>query len=162
MCYSHRFSTQPVKSPVSALDLNRLKSTLCTIKLAIEDIDIFNKILNRPRVETEAFAVRLLEGEELVRKCSTVKRWNVFMRLYYAKKLSKLENSLINFFQIDVAALHFRESKRISVLVSDLEEKINQITTMLERCEIRACDPDTVPVVVVGFQGMPPANDGGR
>ncbi|KAK6116289.1 hypothetical protein DH2020_049965 [Rehmannia glutinosa] len=130
-------------------ELNRLKSTLCSIKLVIDDIDNFNKILDRPQHETQVFVARLIEGEKLVQRCSKVK-WNVFMRLYYSIKLSKLEASLVNFFQINVAALHFRESKRISVVVSNLEEKINEIMTVLKKSEIGGCNFNCLQEIVVG------------
>ncbi|KAI3452060.1 hypothetical protein Pfo_008725 [Paulownia fortunei] len=151
-------ATQKVASFSS--DLNRLKSTLCSIKVAIDDIESFNRILERPQHETEAFTVRLMEGEKLIRKCSKVKWFNVFMRLYYSKKLSKLEASLGSFFRINVAALHFRESKRISVVVSNLEKKMNEITTMLKRSEIGGCSSNCLSEIVVEFEQSCQGNKG--
>ncbi|KAL1538955.1 hypothetical protein AAHA92_27639 [Salvia divinorum] len=107
--------------------LERVESTLCAIKPSIDDIESLNLILDRPPHETEAFTVRLMRAEMLVRRCSKVRKWNFLMRLYYSNKLSKLETSLLNFFQIDVAALHLCETKRIAVVVSDLQEKVNEI-----------------------------------
>ncbi|PIN24422.1 hypothetical protein CDL12_02844 [Handroanthus impetiginosus] len=93
-------------------DLNRLESTLCSIRLAVGDIENINKILKGRRHETQSLIDRLLEGEKLIQKCSRVK-WNVFKRLYYSKKLRKLEALLLIFFQIDVATFIYRESKKI-------------------------------------------------
>ena len=118
-------SSKKVAGFISQLD--RVKSTLYAIKPSTDDIDSLNAILDRPPCETEAFTVRLMKAELLVRRCSKVSKWNFFMRLYYSNKLTKLETSLLNFFQIDVAALHLCETKRISVVVTDLQEKVNQI-----------------------------------
>ncbi|KAK6128953.1 hypothetical protein DH2020_037296 [Rehmannia glutinosa] len=93
-------------------DLNRLTSTLYFIKLVIDDIDSFNKILERPQHETQAFIARLIKGEKLVQKCS-----------------------------------------RMSVVVSNLEEKINEIMTVLKRSEIGGCNSDGLPEIVVGDYG---------
>ncbi|GFQ06405.1 hypothetical protein PHJA_002784500 [Phtheirospermum japonicum] len=113
-------------------DLNRLESTLLCIKLIVDDADSFNKVLDRrPHQETHAFVARLVEGEKLVHKCSKVRCWNVIMRLYYSMKLSRLEAELVSFFQINVAALHFRESRNISAALCNLEGKMNDIITML-------------------------------
>ncbi|KAK4488362.1 hypothetical protein RD792_004122 [Penstemon davidsonii] len=141
-------------------DLSRLKSTLFSIKPAIEDIQKFNRILDRPPHETEMFTDQLKNGEKLVRKCSKVK-WNVCKRLYYSRKLSKLENLLVRFFHIEVAALHFRESKKISVGVSDLEEKVNEMVVMMKSSRIGGgdlrgftgwCSVPGVPEYVVGLE----------
>ncbi|PIN24424.1 hypothetical protein CDL12_02846 [Handroanthus impetiginosus] len=111
-------------------DLARLESTLCSIELAIDDVENFNKILDAPKHETETLTERLLEGEKLIRKCSKVK-WNVFKRLYYSKKLRKLEALLLNYFQINVAAFHFRESKRMSVALNNVNEKLTELATIV-------------------------------
>ncbi|KAL1538956.1 hypothetical protein AAHA92_27640 [Salvia divinorum] len=118
-------ASKKVASFISQLE--RVKSTLCAIKPSIDDIECLNLILDRPPHETEAFTVRLMRAELLVRRCSKVSKWNFLMRLYYSNKLSKLETSLLSFFQIDVAALHLCETKRIAVVVSDLQEKVNEI-----------------------------------
>ncbi|KAL1538951.1 hypothetical protein AAHA92_27636 [Salvia divinorum] len=113
--------------------LERVKSTLCAIKPSIDDIESLNLILGRPPHETEAFTVRLMKAERLVRRCSKVSKWNFFTRLYYSHKLSKLETSLLNFFQIAGTALHLCETKRIAVAVSDMQEKLNEITKQMSR-----------------------------
>ncbi|PIN06404.1 hypothetical protein CDL12_21043 [Handroanthus impetiginosus] len=67
-------------------DLNRLESTLSSIKLVVDDIENFNKILKGQQHETQSLIFRLLEAKKLIQKCSKIK-WNVFKRLYYSKKL---------------------------------------------------------------------------
>ncbi|KAL8473604.1 hypothetical protein ACS0TY_030444 [Phlomoides rotata] len=52
-------------------DLNRLKSTLSSIRLAIHDVESFNKILDRPLHETQALTLRLTQGEKLVHECGS-------------------------------------------------------------------------------------------
>lgn len=120
--------------------LDRLNSTLSFIKLAMAEVDTFDAILDRPKHEIKAFTDRLSKGEELVHKCSKVNWWNVFKRLYYARELTKLEASIVMFFQTQVAALHFCESKRTSVRMRHLEVKMNEMTDILKRLEDGSCN----------------------
>ncbi|KAG8384451.1 hypothetical protein BUALT_Bualt04G0119200 [Buddleja alternifolia] len=108
-------------------DLNRFTSTLSSIKRLIDDIHNSHKICES---EKESFNHRLIEAENLIQKCSNIK-WDIFSRWYYSKKLNKLEVILLKSFLMNVAAFHLRESKRISVIVSNVEEKIDEIAIMI-------------------------------
>lgn len=132
--------------------LNRLNSTLSSIKPSIDDMEKLNIILDRPPHETQAFTIRLVEAQRLVAKCSKVSRWNVFMRFYYSNKLRRLETSFSSFFQIDVTALHLCETKRISVVVSDLQEKVNEIAKILNQNEI--CKKTNYKIVEENIEGL--------
>ncbi|KAK6128941.1 hypothetical protein DH2020_037315 [Rehmannia glutinosa] len=134
-------------------DLRRLKSTLDSIKLANDDIQRFDTILDTPLGETERFADQLNKGVILVQKCSNVKR-NVFKRLYYSNKISKLESELLRFFQIEMPVYSMRETKKISV-------GVNQIAAQLERSVIGGansgqfvgwCSAPAAPDFVVGVE----------
>ncbi|KAG8384434.1 hypothetical protein BUALT_Bualt04G0117500 [Buddleja alternifolia] len=109
-------------------DLNRFTSTLSLIKRLIDDKHNSHKICES---EKESFNHLLIEAEKLIQKCSQIKWINIFSRWYYSKKLNKLEVILLNFFVINVAAFHLRESNRISVIVSNVEEKIDEIAIMI-------------------------------
>ncbi|KAI3452061.1 hypothetical protein Pfo_008726 [Paulownia fortunei] len=134
-------------------DLRRLKSTLDSIKLANDDIQRFDRILETPLDETERFADQLKKGVILVQKCSKVK-WNVCKRFYYSKKLSNLEAELLRFFRIEVPVYLLRETKKMSV-------GVNQIATQLENSGIRGgnsnqivgwCNAPGAPGFVVGME----------
>ncbi|KAG8384449.1 hypothetical protein BUALT_Bualt04G0119000 [Buddleja alternifolia] len=78
--------------------------------------------------EEVSFDHRLIEAEKLIQKCSKVKWINIFSRWYYSMKLNKLELLLVNFFLINVAAFHVRESKWNSII---MEDKIDEIAIMI-------------------------------
>ncbi|KAG8384453.1 hypothetical protein BUALT_Bualt04G0119400 [Buddleja alternifolia] len=109
-------------------DLNRLTSTLSSIKRVVDDTHNFNTVCD------ESFSDRLIEVDELIQKCSKFK-WNIFSMWYYSMKLNKLEAQLLNFFlQLNVAvASRSRESERISVIV---DEKVDEFTIMMNNREI--------------------------
>ncbi|KAG8391768.1 hypothetical protein BUALT_Bualt01G0221300 [Buddleja alternifolia] len=112
-------------------DLNRLTSTLSSIKRVVDDTHNFNTVCD------ESFNDRLIEIDELIQKCSKFK-WNIFSMWYYSMKLNKLEAQLLNsFLQINVVAVsHSRESERISVIVSNVDEKVDEFTIMMNNREI--------------------------
>ncbi|GFQ06564.1 probable disease resistance protein at5g66910 [Phtheirospermum japonicum] len=134
-------------------DLRRLKSTLDSIKLAIGDIQRFDRILETPPLQTKMLADQLNRGASLVRKCVDVKR-NVFKKLYYSRKLSKLDFELLRFFQTELQVFHLRETKKVSV-------GVNQIAAQLERSVIGGpssnrfagwCSAPGPPDFVVGLE----------
>uniref|UniRef100_A0A5B6YTU2 RPW8 domain-containing protein n=1 Tax=Davidia involucrata TaxID=16924 RepID=A0A5B6YTU2_DAVIN len=92
--------------------LNRLASTLQSIKPAIEDIEKSNRLLERPEEETKMFTDRLKEAEHLVSKCSKIQWWNYCKKSLYANDLIEFEGSLSNFFHIIVPTHLFRDSRK--------------------------------------------------
>ncbi|GER47998.1 disease resistance protein [Striga asiatica] len=86
-------------------DLDRLRSTLRLIQPII--------------VQHDDLVTR---AENMVHRCSQLKWWRFFMRLYYSVKLIQLEAELLVFLQLNVVAL----SVRVSASVSQLEEKVDE------------------------------------
>ncbi|KAL3526742.1 hypothetical protein ACH5RR_011398 [Cinchona calisaya] len=112
--------------------LNSLKSTLALIKPILDDLEKLNKALDRPEQETEMFVGRLIEGENLVRKCSKIKSWDLYNKHSYSKKIKKLEDSITRFFQLDVQAQMVRNTKRILIEVKDTNQKLDKVLSILK------------------------------
>uniref|UniRef100_A0A5B7C9B9 RPW8 domain-containing protein n=1 Tax=Davidia involucrata TaxID=16924 RepID=A0A5B7C9B9_DAVIN len=109
--------------------LKNLASTLESIKPVFDDIEKLDKVLDRPPEETNTFTDRLKEAEKLVLKCSKIKWWNYCKKSDYAKKLIELEQSLLKFFQMEVQALISMHSRKILVVVNELNVKMEQMSS---------------------------------
>ncbi|KAA8547229.1 hypothetical protein F0562_003907 [Nyssa sinensis] len=111
--------------------LSDLAIKLEAIQPVFQEIEKLDRVLDRPVEETNSFIYRLRDAKELVLKCSKIKWWNYFKKPYYAKKLIDLENSLLKFFQMEVQALLSRDSRKILVVVNDIDEKLDRIGSSL-------------------------------
>ncbi|XP_059456169.1 probable disease resistance protein At5g66900 [Corylus avellana] len=98
--------------------LERLKSTLGRLKGVVEDIERSHREMGRPE-EISALIKQMKKGEDRVKKYSKLQWWKYPMRSHYTSKLRKLEEDLIRFFQLDVAALTYRS------VVSDTLARMN-------------------------------------
>ncbi|XP_016510128.1 putative disease resistance protein At5g66900 [Nicotiana tabacum] len=108
-----------------------LNNTLNDIKPVFDDIEKLNKALDGREYEIEMFKKQLLAGEELVRKCSKTKCYDALKKWNYSRKLTKLENSLVRFFQVHGFIQVCRDSKIILVNVIEHGKKLDQISSML-------------------------------
>ncbi|XP_009617577.1 probable disease resistance protein At5g66900 [Nicotiana tomentosiformis] len=108
-----------------------LTNTLNDIKPVFDDIEKLNKALDGREYEIEMFKKQLLAGEELVRKCSKTKCYDALKKWNYSRKLTKLENSLVRFFQVHGFIQVCRDSKIILVNVIEHGKKLDQISSML-------------------------------
>ncbi|GER47997.1 RNA ligase/cyclic nucleotide phosphodiesterasefamily protein [Striga asiatica] len=105
-------------------DLDRLRSTLRLIQPIILEHD---ELVTR--------------AENMVHRCSQLKWWRFFMRLYYSVKLIQLEAELLILLQVNVVAL----SVRVSATVSQLEEKVDEaIGIIFKLYAVANCDGDIV------------------
>ncbi|KAM3363558.1 putative disease resistance protein [Capsicum galapagoense] len=109
-----------------------LEQTLLHIEPVFADIEKLNKALDGREEETEMFKKKLMEGEELVLKCSKIKRYDAFKRCNYSRKLTKLENSLVKFCQIHGLIEVCRDSKLILVKVNDNGKKLDELRSMVK------------------------------
>ncbi|MCD7459154.1 hypothetical protein HAX54_040223 [Datura stramonium] len=108
-----------------------LKQTLVDIEPVFSDIEKLSKALDGRDEEIEMFKKRLMEGEELVRKCSKTKCYDALKKWNYSRKLTKLENSLVKFCQIHGLIQVYRDNKKILVKVNDNCKKLDEIGSML-------------------------------
>ncbi|KAG8384433.1 hypothetical protein BUALT_Bualt04G0117400 [Buddleja alternifolia] len=120
-------------------DLYRLKSTLSSIKCAVDDIQKIHRLCESEKL---SFDHRLIEAEKLIKKCNEIKWINIFSRWYYSMKLNKLESLLLNSFLINAAAFHTRESKEISTILSNVADKIEEMMKNRESSSNRLPDDD--------------------
>ncbi|CAA0833728.1 Unknown protein [Striga hermonthica] len=102
-------------------DVNRLRSTLRLIQPII--------IVEHDELVTRA--------ENMVHRCSQLRWWRFFMRLYYSVKLIQLEAELLVFLQVNVVALSVSR-------VSQLEEKVDEAIGILFKLYAVANDGDIV------------------
>ncbi|KAJ4952292.1 hypothetical protein NE237_029124 [Protea cynaroides] len=124
--------------------LEQLKSTIESIIPRIEEIDRLNALLtqqNRP--EIERLKVELEKGQVLVRKCSSVPSWNIFMKFRNSKKILKLDKILLRFFQIDVPVNIWLDNKHILVDLKETIRKFNELSLKTE--SLRSDGPSSCP-----------------
>ncbi|KAJ0097595.1 hypothetical protein Patl1_28768 [Pistacia atlantica] len=90
--------------------LEQLQSTLENNASVIQQIEKYNEKLDYPKCETQLMIEKIKEGEQIVRRCSTVK-WNIIKKIYYARKLIKMNSLIDRFFQVDMQAQQTRDNK---------------------------------------------------
>ncbi|RVX23780.1 hypothetical protein VitviT2T_010607 [Vitis vinifera] len=93
---------------------DRLQSTLISIGPTIQEIERLNKESDRSK-ETEQLVQMLKHGKELIQKCSKVTWWHYHKKWKYSNKLLDLDESLLRFFQVDMAVQGFRDIKEIKL-----------------------------------------------
>ncbi|RVW57592.1 putative disease resistance protein [Vitis vinifera] len=93
---------------------DRLQSTLISIGPTIQEIERLNKESDRSK-ETEQLVQMLKDGKELIQKCSKVTWWHYHKKWKYSNKLLDLDESLLRFFQVDMAVQGFRDIKEIKL-----------------------------------------------
>ncbi|KAJ8549496.1 hypothetical protein K7X08_033203 [Anisodus acutangulus] len=113
-------------------DFRRLNSTLLSIKPVVEDIERLNKALEGKESEIEILKKRWEEGEKILHKCANIKRYSVYKRWYYSKKLADLEKSTMKFFQVYGLMQICRDQKQILVAFKEQDEKLNEIYSILK------------------------------
>lgn len=113
-----------------------LKQTLIEIEPVFADIERLSKALEGRDEEIDMFKKRLMEGEELVRKCSKTKCYDALTKWNYSRKLAKLENSLVKFCQIHGLIQVCRDSKMILVKVNENCKKLDEIHSMMRNVSL--------------------------
>ncbi|KAL6273783.1 hypothetical protein ACE6H2_024475 [Prunus campanulata] len=137
--------------------LGDLKSTLDSLKPLMEDIEKYNNLMDRPKEELENFKEKMKNGAVLVRKCSTVSRWNTYKKYKYAKKLLDLDQCLNRLLTIlNVGGV--RDGKETLYRVMNIEEKIDKLqikeeVVLPKQLDIKAwCAVPELPPVIVGLE----------
>ncbi|XP_060193714.1 protein DA1-related 1-like [Lycium barbarum] len=105
--------------------LDSLNQTLMYIKPVFADIERLSKALEGRDEVIDMFKKLLMEGHELVRKCSKTKSYDACRKLYYSRKLTELEDSLVKFFQTHCLIQVWRDTKDILVKVNEHESEPN-------------------------------------
>ncbi|GMP28093.1 hypothetical protein CsSME_00003778 [Camellia sinensis var. sinensis] len=125
--------------------LTSLRSRLNQISPMLEEIDNLNRKLGRSEQDTEMFTNRLKEG--------------LHFKSLYTIKLKDLEQSIVTFFQIEAQAQMSMDSRRILVVVNEVDEKLERMNTFGGGgwgCNGKGiagwCEVPGVPNFVVGFE----------
>ncbi|KAL7231856.1 hypothetical protein ACSBR2_009977 [Camellia fascicularis] len=139
--------------------LTSLRSRLNQISPMLEEIDNLNRKLGRSEQDTEMFTNRLKKGLHFVNKCEKIPWWNCFKKWFYTNKLKGLEQSIVKFFQIEAQAQMSMDSRRILVVVNEVDEKLERMNTFGSGglgCNGKGiagwCEVPGVPNFVVGFE----------
>ncbi|KAL9433121.1 hypothetical protein AB3S75_028024 [Citrus x aurantiifolia] len=78
-------------------DLNSLENTISLLSPLIKEMDRLNRELEDSNEREEIillFLQRLKKGEALVSKCSSIRRWNLYKKGKYEKRLRNMDSSL--------------------------------------------------------------------
>ncbi|KAJ4828381.1 hypothetical protein Tsubulata_017839 [Turnera subulata] len=92
--------------------LKRLETMLTDMHPQIQRIERFNNAFDRPR-EIEGLKELLQEGEELILKCSRIKRYNCFKKSSYNKRILKLEEEIRNYISVTLQVQQLADHKEI-------------------------------------------------
>ncbi|KAH0719635.1 hypothetical protein KY285_015666 [Solanum tuberosum] len=113
-----------------------LKETLIYIKPVFDDIKRLSKVLDGRDEEIDMFKTQLMKGEELVLKCSKIKRYDPLKKWSYSRKLTKLDNSLVKFCQIHGLIQVVRDTKQILVKVNENGKILEEIHSMVRNVSL--------------------------
>lgn len=134
--------------------LERLESTLKSIEPLINQIENFNRQLDRPKEETESLIKQMKKGKDLVLECSKVQWWKCCYKANYQEELEALDESIHKFFQLDMQAHIRRDGAETLVEVREIHTEIKRLNfvTRNDRIELKGlCSPPEPPSFTVGF-----------
>nr|AKE49469.1 NBS-LRR disease resistance protein NBS54 [Dimocarpus longan]AKE49470.1 NBS-LRR disease resistance protein NBS55 [Dimocarpus longan] len=100
-------------------ELEKLKSTIESITPTIQEIEKLNRGLDLPEREIAKLKQEMIQGINLVRKCSKV-RFYCFKKVKYTDKLIKLNQSIEFFCNVNVQLQTARDNKKILTEVNSI------------------------------------------
>ncbi|XVF61879.1 hypothetical protein PTKIN_Ptkin08bG0169800 [Pterospermum kingtungense] len=140
--------------------LKELQFTLSSIERTAKDIDLLNKELDKEH-ETREFDEIVSRGQKLVRKCSSIPRWNFYKKSYYTHKLRGLKRSLELYCQVNMQAQNTRDTKECLLEVKDISTRVRGLSSKEESSGqngifsefgvVGSCEVPQPPGKVVGF-----------
>ena len=110
--------------------LKRLESTLDRLATTVTDIEQLNQLLNRPVEETRSLIEEMTRGRDLVQECLQIPRWNSYLRFKYSSKLTKLEEDIVRFCQVELQLYGARNGLEIRRIVSDMSQRMDSIRSV--------------------------------
>nr|POE89716.1 putative disease resistance protein [Quercus suber] len=110
--------------------LKRLESTLDRLAPTVTDIERLNQQLNRPVEETQSLIEEMTKGGELFRECLQIPRWNLYLRFKYSSKLTKLEEDILRYCQVDLQLHDARTGLETRKIVSDISQRMDSIASV--------------------------------
>ncbi|KAK9902928.1 hypothetical protein M0R45_001441 [Rubus argutus] len=92
----------------------------------IKQIEVCNEELGLPKEEVKKFKSHMKEGIEVVKKCSKVRKWNIYKKYKYANRLLGWNDSLQRHLDI-LKVQEIRDAKRTLVSVNKIERVVTGI-----------------------------------
>ncbi|KAK4262257.1 hypothetical protein QN277_027839 [Acacia crassicarpa] len=130
--------------------LDRLASTIGSIKPVVEQIEQFNRRLDRSEEEIKKLIEDVKYGEQLVLKCSKVQWWECCYKPQYQEQLEDLDQSLARFFRLDMQVQTARDVKETLIEVRDVHMEIKKLNAVA-RDERGLCSAPEPPEFTVGL-----------
>ncbi|KAL1333077.1 hypothetical protein HN51_061833 [Arachis hypogaea] len=142
--------------------LEKLETTLKSLKPFIKQIEGIDAKLDRPKSETERLIKKMESGKNLVLKCSKLQWWDCCGKANRQEELEELYDSICEFFKLELQAINTRDVKEALVGVRDIQGGVREIQVEIgklskmvprnERVELRGvCSPPKPPAFIVGF-----------
>lgn len=100
--------------------LKELDFTIDSLKPLIDDMDKYNKVLDRPEKELREFKVQMEKGPELIRKCANLSKWQSYKKYKYSNQLLELQNSLQKL-QLLLSVQQARDVKQTLAVTKNIE-----------------------------------------
>ncbi|XP_062002264.1 probable disease resistance protein At5g66910 [Rosa rugosa] len=108
--------------------LQNILSALDSYGPLIKQIEASNEELGLPQEEVANFKAHMENGIEIVRKCSKVRKWNIYKKYKYANKLLGWESALVRQLNL-LKAQGVRDGKQTLVSVKTIERVVTGIET---------------------------------
>uniref|UniRef100_A0A7N0T9N4 RPW8 domain-containing protein n=1 Tax=Kalanchoe fedtschenkoi TaxID=63787 RepID=A0A7N0T9N4_KALFE len=105
--------------------LKRIESKIRLLRPEMEKMEELLQKLDRGQ-ENKEFAALLVKGTTLVKKCSKVQSWNYCKRVKCSKLLSKLDESISSYCEINVALQTNRTATQTLVVAEDLSRRFDE------------------------------------
>ncbi|CAN6460063.1 unnamed protein product [Victoria cruziana] len=143
-----------------------LNKTLKSLQASVYEVEQMDEELGDGKLIADAQKVQMKNcmpdlhaqldcGMVLIKKCSKVRRWNIWKKYKYSKKLVKLEKDLRRFLKVDVQSDIWIETKRLAKDVKDLIRRFSSMSTTSgvqdDSLDCTYAIPD-VPSRIVGLQ----------
>ncbi|XP_030974658.1 probable disease resistance protein At5g66900 [Quercus lobata] len=112
--------------------LKSLESQLGRLAPLVEDIKRLSEQLELPKVETETLIEHMKKGEKLVRKCSKIRWWNYYFKVYYSTKLQELDKEIVKFCQVDLQVYGTRNALKALLSMNRMLQKVDSVAESLE------------------------------
>ncbi|XP_050291610.1 probable disease resistance protein At5g66900 [Quercus robur] len=129
--------------------LKRLDSTLDLLAQAVEDIERSNQQRGRAVENTQSLIEEMTKGRELVCNSLQIPWWNLVLIVKYSSKLSKLEEDILRFCQVDLQLYGARTVLETREIVSGIRESMDS-TRSMETTRV-SCAVREPPDFTVGF-----------
>ncbi|XP_054823426.1 probable disease resistance protein At5g66900 isoform X2 [Prosopis cineraria] len=130
--------------------LERLAATLESIKPVIEQINLYNRQLDRSGQEIDKLIKDMKNGEKLVLKCSKIQWWECCYKPQYQEQLEDLDQSLVRFFQVDMQVQTARDAMETLIEVRGIRVEMKKLNAVA-RNERGQCSAPEPPAFTVGL-----------